>query len=217
MSSLNKSCRKCGKTYIRPKGLSDKQWKSRRFCSRRCAALGEVSHELVCEMYKSGLSSRDVAKAVGISFVHAARIVKKAGLTRDASTRVKMGLSKPEVREKMSIAARRPCPESVKEKLRLKVGPKSPFWKGGLTMSAGGYLVFTKSKGNGENAGRALHSVIAEESAGRKVMPNEHVHHIDENKLNNHPDNLQIMTASEHARLHAIKNKLGKRSDAKQV
>lgn len=50
--------------------------------------------------------------------------------------------------------------------------------------------------------GRHMHRVVAEEKYGRKILPGEHVHHIDGDKHNNHPDNLEIMTAEEHARHH---------------
>jgi len=49
---------------------------------------------------------------------------------------------------------------------------------------------------------RDLHRVIAEQRLGRKLKPNEVVHHIDGDKLNNDPDNLCVMTRGEHARLH---------------
>lgn len=47
-----------------------------------------------------------------------------------------------------------------------------------------------------------LHRLIAEQKIGRKLKPNEVVHHIDGDKLNNDPDNLCVMTRGEHARLH---------------
>lgn len=41
-----------------------------------------------------------------------------------------------------------------------------------------------------------------EEKLGRSLQPGEIVHHIDGNKRNNSPENLMVMTQSEHARLH---------------
>lgn len=50
--------------------------------------------------------------------------------------------------------------------------------------------------------GRHQHRVVMEEVLGRKLESWEIVHHKDENKHNNSPENLQIMTASEHAAHH---------------
>jgi hypothetical protein len=46
-----------------------------------------------------------------------------------------------------------------------------------------------------------VHRIVASEMLGRWILPEEHVHHIDGNKRHNDPENLQILSASEHARL----------------
>lgn len=51
--------------------------------------------------------------------------------------------------------------------------------------------------------GRHEHRAIAEQMMGRPLRRDEHVHHIDENKHNNRPDNLQVMSAKDHAAHHA--------------
>lgn len=56
--------------------------------------------------------------------------------------------------------------------------------------------------------GRHEHRVVMEQKLGRPLLPGEIVHHIDHDKKNNHPDNLMVMTQSEHARLHSTKNLL---------
>lgn len=53
---------------------------------------------------------------------------------------------------------------------------------------------------------RHEHRVVAERMLGRALQPGEIVHHIDHNKRNNDPSNLQVMTQSEHARLHFKKH-----------
>ena len=55
--------------------------------------------------------------------------------------------------------------------------------------------------------GRHEHRVIGEMIAGRKLRSDEHVHHKDENKHNNSPENLEVMSRLEHLQLHASKKK----------
>jgi hypothetical protein len=68
-----------------------------------------------------------------------------------------------------------------------------------------GYLYFI-DKNHPLKTGNAsyvfLHRHVASIKEGRWLTTEEHVHHIDEDKLNNSPENLHICSASEHARLH---------------
>lgn len=63
--------------------------------------------------------------------------------------------------------------------------------------------------------GKHMHRVVAEKKIGRKLEKWEIVHHIDGNKHNNSPDNLLVMSQSDHIKLHhsemmeARKNKRG--------
>ena len=52
---------------------------------------------------------------------------------------------------------------------------------------------------------RHIHRVVAEQKIGRPLRRGEIVHHKDENRHNNSPDNLEVMTQSKHARLHHAK------------
>ena len=47
------------------------------------------------------------------------------------------------------------------------------------------------------------HDLIMSAIIGRPLAPDEVVHHIDGNKLNNDPRNLALMTRAEHTRLHS--------------
>ena len=44
------------------------------------------------------------------------------------------------------------------------------------------------------------HRIVMEQKLGRFLESNEVVHHIDANKQNNHPDNLIVLSQSEHCK-----------------
>lgn len=46
------------------------------------------------------------------------------------------------------------------------------------------------------------HQLIAMQKIGRPLRDGEEVHHIDGNRLNNHPDNLMVVTRNEHVTFH---------------
>lgn len=49
-----------------------------------------------------------------------------------------------------------------------------------------------------------IHREVAAVSLGRELLPTEVVHHVDENKLNNHPSNLWVFqSTADHTRFHA--------------
>jgi len=46
------------------------------------------------------------------------------------------------------------------------------------------------------------HRHVASIKLGKWLTKEDHVHHIDENRLNNSPDNLEVLTAEQHAIIH---------------
>lgn len=56
-------------------------------------------------------------------------------------------------------------------------------------------------KRNGKT--KLLHRHVAEQKLGRVLLPDEHVHHGNEERWDNCPDNLEVLPAAEHRQLHA--------------
>ena len=73
-----------------------------------------------------------------------------------------------------------------------------------------GYVVLNGKKfrnhPNYKNDGIYEHHFVMSEIIGRPILPGEVVHHIDGNKQNNSPDNLRLMSVSEHTKLHSADN-----------
>jgi hypothetical protein len=53
---------------------------------------------------------------------------------------------------------------------------------------------------SGPQRNRYVHHLVMEARLGRRLQPGEEVDHIDGNTLNNDYTNLQLMTASDHAK-----------------
>ncbi len=89
-----------------------------------------------------------------------------------------------------------------------KRGVKHHLWKGGRQIDHHGYArIQMPNHPMAFSSGYVLeHVYVACKSLGRPLHKNEVVHHKDENRLNNSPSNLLVMTRSDHVALHHTKN-----------
>jgi ribosome-associated protein YbcJ (S4-like RNA binding protein) len=66
-----------------------------------------------------------------------------------------------------------------------------------------------------KEGGRHQHVVVAERKLGRKLRHGEVVHHIDDNKRNNDPSNIEVKASqAEHAREHLAERRTRKAQTA---
>lgn len=98
-------------------------------------------------------------------------------------------------------------PETAKIKLseffKVRKGANNPAWKGGKIKSGGYIRLWIPDHPNADSKGYvAEHRYIMEQILGRRLEANECVHHIDGDKYNNSPDNLELTNWRDHAIMH---------------
>ena len=85
-----------------------------------------------------------------------------------------------------------------------KSGAQHPAWKGGQTVDRDGDIrTYAPNHRWPRRSGYVLEHVrVMELAIGRRIAPNEVVHHKDHDKQNNELGNLELMTRGEHPRHH---------------
>lgn len=87
------------------------------------------------------------------------------------------------------------------KKCKKPRGENHVRWKGGIYNRPDGYRLISTDKG-----WKREHVVVWEEANKACVLPwaQAHIHHLDENKLNNSADNLLLLSSEEHGRIHQL-------------
>lgn len=155
-----------------------------------------MSSRGVIDLYASGMSIPQVSSITGLARSTVRHHCKKAGVLRSRAD----GIRKAGEEGRLGQSKGKKRTFSDEWKLNISAGKlkHADDHARGYRISRAGYKEFTR----GEHKGRSEHVVIMESIIGRRIKRNEHVHHKDRNKLNNHPSNLQLLTISEHVALH---------------
>lgn len=88
------------------------------------------------------------------------------------------------------------------------VGVKSAGWGGGIVYKHGYRFIYRPDHPNAlDGVYMAEHRLVVEKRIGRYLKNEEHIHHINHDKLDNRSENLIIVSAGEHTRLHNLGRK----------
>jgi hypothetical protein len=99
-------------------------------------------------------------------------------------------------------------PDNIKKKISKTLmgryqGKESPTWKGGRWKDEMGYIRIPTKPGTDEYVYE--HRLVMEKKLGRKLKPEEIVHHINGIKDDNRPENLDLFPdKSAHVRYHKL-------------
>ena len=86
------------------------------------------------------------------------------------------------------------------------IGELHPLSRTGKTHDSNGYVQLC-SKSHGDDWHKREHRVVMERVLGRALLASEVVHHINGDKADNSPANLEVLSRAEHAREHHAKGR----------
>jgi len=88
-------------------------------------------------------------------------------------------------------------------------GEKNPNWNGGKVITSNGYVLIKRPNHPQADCRGYIyeHRLVAEIKFGRSILKSEKIHHIDGNKKNNFPENIEICNGNaEHYLKHRKPN-----------
>lgn len=147
------------------------------------------------------MSIPQVSAALGVSRSTLRARLQEAGLLRSRGNAVRVARDQGRLGSGTK-GKKRTFTEEWKKNLSSSLRASKAKTARGTSVKPSGYIGITR----GPDKGRSQHVTVMESAIGRRLRANEVVHHIDRNRANNDISNLQLMTRSEHTRLHRIED-----------
>lgn len=161
------------------------------------------------------LSCREMAKLCSVDKSSITKWMKRTGVEmRSRIESVKLTVKQGKNQRVMPKGENHPCwgkkltPEH-KAKIGINQrGENNKRWKGGRhKLSSGYFLNYNTEHPHRMNNYVLEHRIVVEKKIGRILLRSEDVHHIDEDKENNNPDNLHLFKSRrDHSYYHKMKN-----------
>lgn len=197
--------------------LKDEKWLREQYVDKR-RTLESIAQEIGCnkgtvgralKVFEIGARKRTSKhpQLADYDWLYNAYIVEKRGMNSIAKeVGASVGVVGEHLRQK-GIPTR-----SVREGMEnagltspiKRLGDKAKNWQGGRQTTTRGYIYIYKPDHPHTTVRGCVmeHRLVMEEKIGRYLEPGEVVHHIDGNKMNNDPSNLELKSNSQHISDH---------------
>lgn len=167
------------------------------------------------EAYHSSLSVGQAALTTGLSRNQVRTILRRHGVALSRSKNgacyrnidsvrrwAAEGVSFSEIGRRIGTTSSKVSAFLKKHQIERKrfrqEGPNNPSWKGGHVLDKDGYVLVYAPWHPHKSIHNQVreHRLVMEEKLGRYLEPGEVVHHKDDNRQNNHPDNLELFSSN---------------------